>query len=125
MKALAILLAAACLIGTSLAALLCWFLATGPFENATPDNTRPFYELLLPIAVAFVFAALTLGAVAVDHRKAAVAAFALHVVATGFALVRALGVSDHSDGVVVVFALAIEVAGLSAVLLGRRTRPIA
>ncbi len=124
-KALAIMLAAICMTGTLVAALLSWFLATGPFENATPENTRPFYDLLMPIAVSFVFAVLTLCAVALDRRQIALVAFALHAGATGFVLVRALRISDQNDGKLIAFTLAVEASGLSALVLGMKARPVA
>src|SRR6266536_4046658 len=109
MRVLAVLLAAAWLAGTGLATLLAWFATTFPFENTTPEN-RHALSLILPGAIAFVFATLTLAAVVGGPRQLALGVYAVHIVAALVLLARTLEDSDHSDGTLVLFALAVEFA---------------
>jgi hypothetical protein len=120
MKAWAVLLAAVSLVAVMLVVLFTWFLANGPWENTTEeDRHRVVVELVLPALVIFVFACLTLLAIAIDKDALALAAYGGQVVIGLVLLARGLDASTHSDGKVVLFALAVQLPGALAVLLKR------
>ena len=122
MKVLAFLLALTFVVQTFLANLFVWFLNTFTFENQTAQTTSDFWGLLLPASLALVFAFLVLGAVALSRWRLALGAYALHVASGALLFARGVGISDHSDGLLIVFALAIELTGLAGVVLLRPKR---
>jgi hypothetical protein len=120
-KAWAVLLAALSLVGAVLVLLFTWFLATFPWENSPEDAThRAVVQLVLPALVICVFASLTLIGIAVDRDVLPLAAYGGQATMGLLLLARGLDASSHSDGKVVVFALAVELPGAVAVLLNRR-----
>lgn len=117
MRALALIFAVAYLLANVGAALLMSFFATFPFENQTPEE-RAADDWLIGVGILVAaLAIVTLIAVILRRQGWATLVFAVNAV-LGFALLRwAVGVSDHSDGKLIVWTLAIESTGLGAVAL--------
>jgi len=122
MRALALILGVAYLVENVGAALLMTFLATFPFENQSPED-KAAARWLIAVGIMLAFLALvTLIALIVRHRRLTAAAFAANA-AVALALLKwAVGVSDHSDGKLVAWTLAIELTGLGAVAVALRDR---
>jgi ABC-type transport system involved in cytochrome c biogenesis permease subunit len=115
MRPLSILLALAHTVGCAVAAFLMHFIATFPWENR--DLVRPDGWLVPAAALLLVLAVATLAAVVCSRRTAAGRLFAAQATLAGGVLAFALSHSDHSDGRLIVFALAVEVAGLAGITL--------
>ncbi len=117
MRAFALTLAVAYLLANVGAALFMSFLATFPFENQSPED-RAADDWLIGVGIlAAVLALGTLIAVILRRQGWATFVFATNAV-LGLALLKwAVGVSDHGDGTVIVWILAIEATGLGAVAL--------
>src|SRR5437773_2101861 len=120
MRALALTLAVTYLLANAGAALLMSFLATFPFENQTPEQQAGDDWMIGVGIVAAFLALITLIAVVRERQGWARLVFAANAV-LGFALLRwAVGVSDRSDGKLVVWFLAIESTVVGAVALNAR-----
>jgi hypothetical protein len=102
------------------AALLLTFFATFPFENQSPED-RAARELI-SAGIVMAFLALVTLALIVRHRRSAAAAFAANAAVALSLLTWAVGESDHSDGKLVAWALAVELTGLSAIAVALRDR---
>ncbi len=123
MRPLALTLGVAYLLANVGAALLITFFATFPFENQSPED-RAALAWLIPVGAGLAFLAIiTLIALVARHRGSALVAFALGAGLAVFLLAWAVRVSDHSDGKLVAWTLAIELTGFGAVSLdsGGRT----
>lgn len=119
MKALAILCALANLGGVGFAAFLTWFVAVFPWENTTPEE-RAADDWLVPVAVVLAGSAVgLLVSVAMSWQRWALAALALQTIVSLVVLSYALEGSSHSDGRLLGAAAVIELAAVSAVMLGR------
>jgi hypothetical protein len=99
------------------------FVATFPFENQAPGD-QGGADWLIGVAITlFAFAFVTTLAILLRRVGWAIAAY---VVAAGLGvalLVWAVDVSEHSDGRLLLWGTAIELAGLAAVALMRRPEP--
>jgi hypothetical membrane protein len=121
MRALRILLAIGYAAANVLTGLWLIFLATFPFENQSPDEAATDDWLIgagIALALCGVFAG---AAIALRHRSAAIA----YVLAAGAGLgllLFGLSESHHSDGKLFLWALAVETAGLVALVLSRSPR---
>ena len=122
MRALSLILGVAYLLENVGVALLMTFYATFPFENQSPED-RAAIAWFIPAGLVFAFLALvTLIGLVVRHRGFATAAFGANA-AVGLALLMwAVGVSDHSDGKLVAWTLAVELTGLCTVAVGLHDR---
>jgi hypothetical protein len=106
------------------AALLMCFLATFPFENQTPESAAADDWLLvaapvvLGLAIAFAVAIAVLRVALVVGVGLLATEFAADAVVVRYAL----GASDHSDGRLLLAALAVTVTGVAAVIAARRAR---
>jgi hypothetical protein len=128
MRALAITAVALHILLCVVAAFLMFFSATFPFENQSPEEAAAD-DWLIGAAPLIVVLALAIAG-GVVARKVAVATvcllgqFVVGAVVVGYAV----GESDHSDGKLVVYALAVAVTAASAVTAtaaeprGRRLR---
>jgi hypothetical protein len=127
MGALALVAAVLHLTVIAAAAFLMWFAATFPFENQSPEDAAAddwllgAAPLIVGLAIAFVVAI-------VARRLAllvAVGALTAELVVDAVVLEYALGESDHSDGKLLLAALAGVVTGLIAVIAAWRARAAA
>ena len=115
MRPLAILFATAHIVGSAVAAYLLFFIATVPFENSEPGDGE-WESAFISIGIALLALAIVTGVGLARRRKWALGSLALHL-AVGLTFVWwALGVSDHSDEKLLLFATAVEAAGLFAAL---------
>jgi hypothetical protein len=121
-KAIAILLAGGTVFGTLAASLLAWFVETFCDENCTPDDPHPAGLTLLGL-LAFVCACLVLACIALDRGRLALAAYTGQAVAAFALLSKALNESSHSDGKLLLFALAVELPAAAAVAISMRKTP--
>jgi len=123
---LAILCAIANLGAIGVAAFLMSFFATFPWENLTPEEQTADDWLVL---AAIVLAASALGlvlCVVMSWQRLGVVALAVQTVVSLSALAYALEGSSHSDGKLLGFAFAVELAAVGALVLSRsspRPRP--
>ena len=118
MRRLALTLGVTYLLANVGAALLMAFFASFPFENQSPEE-RAARAWLIPVGAGLAFLAIvTLIALIARRRGWALVAFALGASLAVFPLAWAVRVSDHSDGKLVAWTLAIELTGLGAVSLG-------
>jgi hypothetical protein len=122
MRPLGLTLGFAYVVATVGAAYVTVFFATFPFENQSSED-RAALAWLIPVGAGLALLAIaTLIALAVRRRGWALVTFALGAGLAAFLLAWAVRVSDHSDGKLVAWALAIELTGLGAVSLGRGRR---
>jgi lysylphosphatidylglycerol synthetase-like protein (DUF2156 family) len=119
MRPLALALALAYLVENVVAGYLLFFFATFPFENTAEDRSNQDWPLAVG-AVLVLLAMVTLIAVIVKRRGWAAVTFAANAVLALALLSWPLGQSDHSDGKLVAWTLAIELTGLSAIALSNR-----
>lgn len=129
MRALALVAAVLHLTVIAAAAFLMSFAATFPFENQSAEDAAADDWLLgaaaLIVSLAIAFTVAIAFAVAVLARRlalVAVGALALELVVDAVVLRYALGESDHSDGKLLLAALAGVVTGLIAVIAARRAQ---
>jgi uncharacterized membrane protein len=130
MRALALVAAVLHLTVIAAAAFLMSFAATFPFENQSAEDAAADDWLLgaaaLIVSLAIAFTVAIAFAVAVLARRlallVAVGALALELVVDAVVLRYALGESDHSDGKLLLAALAGVVTGLIAVTAARRAQ---
>jgi hypothetical protein len=127
MRALALLAAVLHLAVIAAAAFLMSFGATFPFENQSPEDAAADDWLLgaAPLIVSLAIAFTVAIAFAVARRLAllvAVAALASELAVDAVVLRYALGESDHSDGKLLLAALAGVVTGLIAVIAARQAQ---
>jgi hypothetical protein len=123
MRPLSVLLGLAYLAGNAVFAFLMVFFATFPFENQSPEDVGKD-DWLIGVAV-LLFALGLVTALAILLRRAALAVLA-YVAAAGLGvglLVWAVGVSEHSDGKLLLWGTVIELAGLAALTFTRRREP--
>lgn len=120
MRAFALALAVAYFLANLGAALFMYFLAAFPFENQSPeDQAADDWMIGVGILVALL-ALVVLIAVVLRRQGWATIVYAPSAV-IGFALLKwAVGVSDHSDGKLIVWVVAIQATGLGAVVLSAR-----
>jgi hypothetical protein len=105
-------------------AFLMWFVATFPWENQSPEDAAAddwlvgAAPLMVGLAIAFAVAILVLRVPVAVAIGFVTAEFAVDAVVLRYALDN----SDHSDGRLLLVALAAAVTGLVAVIVVRRTR---
>jgi hypothetical protein len=104
--------------GHLITAFLLIFWATFPFENQSPEEAAND-DWLIGVAVGVVVVGLVATFGIVFLTRWAVAAYAAAVVAGGALLAWALNVSENSDGKLLLWAAAIELTGLAAVVVSR------
>jgi hypothetical protein len=121
-RPLAVILALAYLVGNAAVAFLLVFFATFPFENQSPEDADKGDWLIGIALVLFVLAMVTTLTILLSRLRWAVAAYVAAAGSGVALLVWAIGVSEHSDGKLVVWGTAIELAGLGAVALARRAK---
>jgi hypothetical protein len=120
MRPLAVTLGVVYLVVNAFAALLMWFYATFPFENQSSEDRGKDDWLIAVASAMFLLALLTVIAVIARRHGWGAVTFAANS-AVALAVLRwGLGVSDHSDGKLIAFALGIELTGLGAVVLWQR-----
>ena len=114
MRPLALTAAALHVVVSAVAAFLMSFVATFPFENRSVDEATAD-DWLIGAAAAVALLALVIGG-AVVARSGAVAAIGVTAQLTVGAVVfvYALGESEHSDGVLVLYGLAFAVTAAVA-----------
>ena len=123
MRPLLVLLALAYLAGNAVFAFLMIFAVTFPFENQAPGDLGGDDWLIGVAITLFAFAFVITLAILLRRVGWAIAAY---VAAAGLGvalLVWAVDESEHSDGRLLLWGTAIELAGLAAVALMRRPEP--
>jgi hypothetical protein len=121
MRALSVLVALAWLAAHAVSGFLIVFWATFPFENQSPEEAAND-DWLIGVAVALFGLALLATLALVFRPRWSVAAYGLTALAGIALLVWALGVSEHSDGKLLLWGAAVEGTGLAAVALSRTVR---
>jgi hypothetical protein len=114
MRGLALTAVALHVLLCAVAAFLMLFYATFPFENQSPEQAAADDWLIGAVPLIAILALAIAGGVI--GRKVAVAAVGL-VAQFGvgaFVVAYALGESDHSDGKLVLYALAVAVTAVGA-----------
>jgi hypothetical protein len=97
------------------------FAATFPFENQSPEEAAKD-DWLVGAAIALVALALLAALAVVFRTRWAVASWGVVALAGIALLVWALGVSEHSDGKLLLWGTAVELTGLAAVALSQTGR---
>jgi quinol-cytochrome oxidoreductase complex cytochrome b subunit len=99
----------------AVAAFLMFFIATFPFENQSPERAAADDWLIGAAPVILILALAIVGAVIA--RRAALAAVALvaQFAVAAVVVAYALRESDHSDGRLVLYAMAVAVTAVAAV----------
>jgi hypothetical protein len=114
---LAALLGAAYLLANAVVAFGLLFIATFPFENQSPDEMAQDDWLIGVGAVLVLLALVTALAVFWRRPSWALSAYVAGAVSASALLVWAIGASEHSDGKLLTYGVAIELTGLAAVWL--------
>jgi hypothetical protein len=118
MRAVSRLLALLYLAGHAVAGFLIVFAATFPFENQSPEEAAGDGWLIV-VGVGVLIVGLFVTAAIVFLPRLAIAAYAVALLADVLLLAWALGDSHHSDGKLVFWGVAIELAGLAALVTSR------
>ena len=120
MRLVATALAAAHAIAIGLASVLALFFSSFPWENLEPEDEADFDRIAALVLVGFVLAAATAVTIAMNKVRWAVVAFVAQFAVSMGALSMALPRSDHSDGVLLAFALGVELLAGAALTVSAR-----
>jgi hypothetical protein len=104
------------------AAFLMWFAASFPFENQSPEDAAADDWLLGVAPLLAVLALLAGGATVARKAKVVAASLMAEFLVGAVVLTYALGESDHSDGRLILGALAIVLSGTVTATTTRRAQ---
>ena len=125
MRALSLTSAAVHVVLVAAAAFLMWFAAVFPFENQSPEQAAAD-DWLLAAAPLIVLFSIAMGGATIARRvKLVAAALSAEFAVAAVVLIYALGESDHSDGSLMLFALATVLTGAVAAIATRRAQTTA
>jgi hypothetical protein len=104
------------------AAFLMWFSASFPFENQSPEDAAADDWLLGVAPLLAVLALLAGGATVARKAKVVAGLLIVEFLVGAVVLTYALGESDHSDGRLILGALAIVLSGTVTAITTRRAQ---